>query len=383
MAWSPGDAPAPLLDRQHGVLLGHLHEAPLLAALRSSQLHFGAPQLAQPGGDHVALLRLVAHQDLARHLRGLHVILRQELTGRARQLLRVRAIQKPLFLTHQPPAADEEELHASLHVIRHQRDDILLGQLGRDDLLSLDHVLDRLHLIAQAGGLLEVQRLGRLLHLPLELLEDGVALPLQELRHVVHRAPVGGAGDERGARSAAQPDVIIQADLLLVPLLYLSAAGAQLEHLLDDPQRLPHRPGVGVGAEVPVAVLLDLADHDRARERLVHGQADVRILLVIPQADIVVGPVLLDQVRLENQRLDLTVRDERLDVVDPRQHELDARRVTAAFLEVGADPVLEIDRFADVEHLPGLVTIEVHAGAVGEQGQLFLDKRRDNHSVLL
>ena len=54
------------------------------------------------------------------------------------------------------------------------------------------------------------------------------------------------------------------------------------------------------------------------REVLVERDRDVRIGLVVAQADVEARLVLLDEVLLGQQRLGLGVDDERLDVVDHR-----------------------------------------------------------------
>src|SRR6266571_3150259 len=51
--------------------------------------------------------------------------------------------------------------------------------------------------------------------------------------------------------------------------------------------------------------------------------------------------------------------------------------VTSSTLEIGADAVLEVHRLADVEDLPGLVTVQIDAGPIRQAGQLLLNKGCD------
>ena len=97
----------------------------------------------------------------------------------------------------------------------------------------------------------------------------------------------------------------------------LDRAGADLEvardHAHDAPgQAAPER------AEVGVAVLLHPPRHQRPRPRLSRRDLDVGVGLVVPQADVVPGPVLLDEGVLEEQGLQLGVGDDRLDLAMER-----------------------------------------------------------------
>ena len=67
-----------------------------------------------------------------------------------------------------------------------------------------------------------------------------------------------------------------------------------------------------------------LAGEVDPREVLVERDRDVRVGLVVAQADVEARLVLLDEVLLGEQRLGLGVDDERLDVVDHR-HEIAPR----------------------------------------------------------
>ena len=81
--------------------------------------------------------------------------------------------------------------------------------------------------------------------------------------------------------------------------------------------------------------------------------------------------MLLDQVRLKDQRLHLVRRHDRLNVGDMRDHRAHLRRVIAAALKILPDAVLEDNCLAHVDDLPVVVLHDIDARAVRQQLQFF------------
>ena len=78
---------------------------------------------------------------------------------------------------------------------------------------------------------------------------------------------------------------------------------------------------------------------------------DVRVALVVLEADVVVRAVLLDQVHLEDQRFQLGSDDDPLDVGDAADQLIDAPVVVGAGVEVRAHAVAQVDRLAHIDDL--------------------------------
>ena len=87
-------------------------------------------------------------------------------------------------------------------------------------------------------------------------------------------------------------------------------------------QRSPDVFDIGVGTKIARPIAADLTCNEGARERLVRDD-DVGIALIVLQADVIAGFELLDDVGLENQRLDFGVGDDDLKIGRLRQHLLD------------------------------------------------------------
>ena len=62
-----------------------------------------------------------------------------------------------------------EDLHGSGELVARQGEDVGVGSVGQDDGIALDDLSEGVGVIAQAGGLLELQILGGQAHALLEL----------------------------------------------------------------------------------------------------------------------------------------------------------------------------------------------------------------------
>ncbi len=106
----------------------------------------------------------------------------------------------------------------------------------------------------------------------------------------------------------------------------------------------------------------------QARKLVPCRDINVRITLVVPEDDVELRPVLLDQVVLEDQRLGLGIRHRDLDFRDKLHHGSRLYRVVAAS-EVARDAFLQISCLADVKDLVLCVEHPVHTGTVRQAPQ--------------
>ncbi len=111
-----------------------------------------------------------------------------------------------------------------------------------------------------------------------------------------------------------------------------------------------------------------------ARVLLGDGQLQIEVVLVVLEPDVESGPVVLDEVALEDQRLDLVCAPHELEVVDAPHHLVDPRRLRIAGREVLAQAVAQAQGFADVDDLRFRVAEQVHAGIVRHRAQTLSDR---------
>ena len=135
------------------------------------------------------------------------------------------------------------------------------------------------------------------------------------MHDVPHGLRVALAGFPARARRVAAVDRVLDAGPFQRPVDG-DRAGAQRKELAREPQRLAHRGGRVERSVVLRAVLLHAPRHHETRKLLVGGQLEERIVLVVPQDDVVPGPVLPDQVGLEHEGLELVIGHDVLEVAD-------------------------------------------------------------------
>ncbi len=138
-------------------------------------------------------------------------------------------------------------------------------------------------------------------------------------------------------------------------------------------ERLAHLLRVRVRAEVDDAPPVALAREHDPRVVVLHRHGDVRERLVVAQADVERGPVALDEVLLEMQRLDLVAGDDHLDVGDVRNELRLGRARLRRRLEVAAHAGPQRLRLPDVEHSAAVVAEQVDARALRKGLERFLD----------
>src|SRR5690606_25539442 len=177
--------------------------------------------------------------------------------------------------------------------------------------------------------------------------------------------PVLLLADVADARRLAALDEVIEAGAPRRPAGLGPVAGAVLEDLAEQLERLARPLRAAERAEVGAAPAVLLAREVHAWEVLVEADADVGVGLVVAEADVEARPVALDEVLLGEQRLRLRLGRDELDVVDQGDH-LGRAAVPARVAEVGGDPLADRLRLADVDDPPLGVAEQVDARSVRE-----------------
>src|SRR5690606_10656693 len=134
--------------------------------------------------------------------------------------------------------------------------------------------------------------------------------PLQEARRVLDQRGIALRGDVADAGSRAALDLVEQAGPRPVREEAVRA-GAEQERLLQLVQRAVDRAGGGEGAEIAPLLAPGSAMLAEQRPGAVLDQ-DMRKALVVAQQHVEAGLQLLDEIRLEQQRLGLRRRGDEL-----------------------------------------------------------------------
>ena len=159
----------------------------------------------------------------------------------------------------------------------------------------------------------------------LEVAGELVVAAGEEERGALHRARVLGVGGQPGhARAQATVHVVVEAGPRQ-RAVDRDAADPHLEQLLHQLDRLPRQSARQEGPEVVAAVVADAAGEGDARVGVAHRQLQVGIGLVVAEQDVVAGPLALDPVVLQQQRLGLGVGDDELQLRGLGPHRLQPR----------------------------------------------------------
>ena len=249
----------------------------------------------------------------------------------------------------------------------------LLQGLGIDHLFGGDGG-QRPDAVPQPGRGLELQIVGRRLHVRGQAVQHLAAAAAQEQVRLLHQLPIGAQADQADAGGAAAADLVEHAGTGPA-LIDIVRAGAQQERLLQGVQGAVHRPGGGEGAEI---LPLDgmgapmLADLWRV---VVPADQDLGKALVVPQQNVEPRLEGLDQIDLEEQGLGLGAGGDEHHGPGQMHHVGDALGVEAP-LGVLDHPLLQGPGLAHIEHLPALAQHAVDTGAVRQALHLVGDQIR-------
>ena len=251
---------------------------------------------------------------------------------------------------------------------------------GGDLLLPIFQRLHRSSRITQMRGLFEPLGRGRVLHGIAQAPDQLVVLALEEQLRALHGFVVPlSAADRRHAGRDAPLDVVLEARTLAHAGNHFVARSNP-----EQPMREPHRPARQRGGHerpgVKGAVALHMARDEHARERLVGGELEVRIILVVAKQDVIFGPALLDQMIFERQRLDDRVGDDDLEAIRLIQQGI-GFRMYAACAEITPHAIAQRARLADINGLARLIRVYIHPGLLRQMRDLALEIL-DGHKLL-
>ena len=297
--------------------------------------------------DQRLLLHLVGQQDEARA--GLVVV---ELGEEGPQHLGFRqgAVGAGIIGAVAPILAGAEEEHldaggpALLVAGEHVR---LLHPAGVDALRAL-HGRERGQAITQARGPLELQLLGRRLHLQRQLFLHGAGAAGEEGAGLAHQLRIVGVAHLAGAGTGAALDLVQQAGPRAIFIIAVGAR-AQQEGALQRVDGAIHRPHAGERPVIiprPVARAAMLGD---LRRHVIGGDEDVGKRLVVPQQHVEARLQLLDEVGLQQQRFRFGAGGDELHGSRGGDHPRDAVSV-AHRARIAQHPLLDALGLAHIEH---------------------------------
>jgi hypothetical protein len=369
---TPRRARLEILERVRRVALGNEHEPAVAAALRDPDLDRVPRSTLERLDRHCLIQRLGRHHQAARRIRGAQVVLAQEHVQHSGIVELARLVDQARLLADHLAAAQDQRRHRGTPRVTRHAEHVGVAPAARNHLLGHPRVLEQRDLVAALRRALELAARRRLLHLCVQSPGQLVVAAAQEEQEPVdHRAVLGGI--DRGAaiaRPDAALDVVVEAGPVGAAVVLEVPAGPHRKDAADLAQRAPQDLDVGVRAEIPRAVVLDLAGDRDPRPLFLDAHPDVREALVVLERHVEAGLVLADERRLEQQRFDLAVGEDEVEV-GGLDHQLAQPRVLEVAGQVVADPVAEALGLADVEHGALRVLEQVNPWRRGQIQRLF------------
>ena len=201
------------------------------------------------------------------------------------------------------------------------------------------------------------------------MLDDFIDTAFQQAHNLGYTLIVLGGGNLAHTASCASSDVEVQAGTVFAPEDGIRSqfviAGAEFVVFLEEVQEVPGMHHGAVGAEVAVA-LDDPAGKKYLRE-FVSGNANPGIGLGILKEDIVLGPVLLNEIVLEKQGIRLGIHDGVLRIGDFGYQDPGLGREPLRRGEILGHSLVKVLGFAHIYHNPLGIIIPVDSGGMREQ----------------
>ena len=340
--------------------------------MRDRELDWPAALLGEPAGEQLGLLDRPRQDDRPRDVGCARVVLQHEAAQQLGLAYVSRAIERVTVVPHHLPLADVGDLDE--HVVAAARigDDVLVVAAPRQHLLTVGDALDGMQLVAVARGVLEIQPRRRRLHAVVKLADQEVGAALHEKAHLVDARLVVLGADPSLAWPGTPFDVEVEAHLALPEDLV--AARAEGKQLADRFDRRAQRLRGRVRAEILRPVVQHAPRVVDARKVFRHRQLQVEVVLVVLEPDVEARPVVLDEVVLEDERLDLVGRGDELEIGGPADELGHTRRLRVTGGEIRAEPVAEAQRLADIDDLRLAVSKQVDARTVGNGLEPSLDR---------
>ena len=281
--------------------------------------------------------------------------------------------QEALVAAHHPTRAHSEKLHhGKLSRAREAQEVEVVAFERHHALLDPEELVHRVNTVPHPRRLLEILTFCRHAHTGLQRIHYARNAPLEQILDLRHRAGVlGGVSAVHAGREAAAHVIVQTRSRALLEGDY--AVFSQRQHGIHQVFDPSYRVAVRVGAIVGAAVL-DHPPGDNQHRPGLGGDFQKRVVLVVLEQHVVVRTVLLDEVGLENQRLDLGVGGD----------ELERRGFTgeparfAARLEVLLHPASQIFGLANVDGTTRSGPKQVNAAEL-RQGRKLLEQ----HPVIL
>jgi len=303
--------------------------------------------LTQPLLDNAMFFQLNGKQHLRRNRRRIAVKLLDKFGNHFLIGFILRPFHNEIFLADQFPVSNIEQLNTGFFFRARNGYHIRIGIIITHDFLLFDYPINSLNLISQGGSPFKVQILRGIAHLLLEPVYNVGGFPLQKRGNIFHHRIIIRLRDCIDTRTRTKFNIIVQARSTVLTG-DLPITGQIREDTPQQIQCLMHRPNTGIRAEISRPILNHLAGNQNPRVRILKFDFNIRIAFIVFELNIVLRPILFNQIHFKNQRFQLGFHHNPVDMINMTDHLAGFYRMLHTVLKIGTDPVTQIDRFTDI-----------------------------------
>ena len=257
-------------------------------------------------------------------------------------------------------AADIDDLDHSVNAVARTGEDILIAAVDVDSLLAFHQVLRIADSVTQHRRLFKPHLLRRLIHLCGQAVDNLTALSAQEVDDLAHDRAVFLRRRQRRAGRKALAELMMQAWAQVHIGFHLHRAGTQREQPAQHIHHLAHAGCAHIGSKILRLILFHPPNQLNAGIILRRIDAQVGVMLIVLEQDIILRLMELDEVTFKNQGFQICVAQHDIKIIDSRNHSAYFDRMCLGMGEILADAVFEVDRFTDIDD-PALAFHEITA----------------------
>ena len=281
-----------------------------------------------------------------------------------------------MIAREQRAATNAQNDDACIFAIARISNDIAVAALYFEHDRRFLHLFEVTQRIAHLSGAFKIEPLGGIQH-ALAHAAYHIARPaIEEPDNFVNHDAVVCTRLIPDARRLTTLDEIVQTRALRGFTRQPVVARAYREDPLHHVQRFSHRTDIGVRSEIARTVVDHSPRDQHTRKGLLHRDLDVRIRLVVAQRDVEPRPILLDQRRLENQRMRFGRHDNRFEIMHFAQQSTRLGTGFVILCPVAAYARPQLLRLADVQDGPIRVFPEIHPRSSRQMREFDRDSRR-------
>jgi hypothetical protein len=226
--------------------------------------------------------------------------------------------------------------------------------------------------VAIDGGALEIEVLGRLVHLPRNRGLDALALAGQEILGFLDEFFIPLIADLMRAGAGTALDLVKKTGTR-AGFEHAVGAGADQKGALQRIDRAPDRAGRRKGAEIIALACPRPTVFENRRRAVVCGNENIGKRLVVAQKHIKARPQALDEIRFQKKRLGFRAGGDEFHMGGQPHHLGNAVGMHAA-LRVIADTLLQRARLADIKNVVRLVEHAIDARRIRQVFDEFADQ---------